>query len=344
MSLESLRQRLHANAFDHEAMHGLVACYQAAGRIDAAWCVAGVLCFLKKATRAEESLYEEHRVAELPLARQPLPEDVLRRHVAHREQDLYLTCAFGLMARPVAMWRALAPPPRLRPHKRIDVTDDPSLVSRMIAYVAKVLDVPPPDVYLRPEEMGDLALMNLARDGRLQPSLVVLQSLLRGKAEPHLVFALGRAMLDLYPPHFCCVALDRSPQALERVLTACLHGAGLPVMGDTAMHDQIAREVFGRMQPAAREQLRSIAHRLVEPGRSLDVGRWMRAVELTSYRVGYLLCGDLRIAGQMISQEMAPLGTGAWISPRDKIKELVVYGISEDYFAARRAIGLDVGA
>ena len=42
----------------------------------------------------------------------------------------------------------------------------------------------------------------------------------------------------------------------------------------------------------------------------------------------------------MISQEQAPLGVGATMSPRDKIKELVLYSISEDYFTARRAIGV----
>ena len=30
------------------------------------------------------------------------------------------------------------------------------------------------------------------------------------------------------------------------------------------------------------------------------------------------------------------------MSPRDKIKELVLYSISEDYFTARRAVGLQV--
>ena len=49
---------------------------------------------------------------------------------------------------------------------------------------------------------------------------------------------------------------------------------------------------------------------------------------------------DLRIAGQMISQEQSMLGSA--MSPRDKIKELVLYSISEDYFTARRNVGMNV--
>ena len=61
---------------------------------------------------------------------------------------------------------------------------------------------------------------------------------------------------------------------------------------------------------------------------------------LWNVRVGLLLCHDLRIAGQMISQEQSLLGST--MGPRDKIKELVLYSISEDYFTARRAIGVTV--
>ena len=146
--------------------------------------------------------------------------------------------------------------------------------------------------------------------------------------------------MDLYLPHFCYVALDRTPQNLKQVFLACLRAVGMPVSDNSAALDQIAREITGRMQPAALDRLRSLIQKFVDAGGSTDVKRWAAAVELTSYRVGLLLCHDLRIAGQMISQEQSMLGSA--MGPRDKIKELVLYSISEDYFAARRAIGVQV--
>ena len=94
------------------------------------------------------------------------------------------------------------------------------------------------------------------------------------------------------------------------------------------------------MAPAALDQLRSLLQKFIDAGGSTDVKRWAAASELTAYRVGLLLCHDLKIAGQMISQEQSMLGST--MGPRDKIKELVLYSISEDFFTARRAIGVAV--
>ena len=55
--------------------------------------------------------------------------------------------------------------------------------------------------------------------------------------------------------------------------------------------------------------LRSLMQKFVDAGGSTDVKRWAAAAELTAYRVGLLLCHDLRIAGQMISQEQSMLGS-----------------------------------
>ncbi|MBC8070019.1 MAG: tetratricopeptide repeat protein, partial [Deltaproteobacteria bacterium] len=326
--------------FRYESYHALFNIYFAASQTDKAYCVASVLNFLKKANDNELQFVNRFQRPDFVMARQRLSEDTLRRHVFHPDQDLYLTGILGLIARAVASWRAVPLPGTLNPSERIDVSIDPSLFSRMAKYVKDVLNVTAPDVYLRPNDPGDLTLMNIKREDALHPSMVVFQNLLRGKSEPHLVFALGRYMMDLYLPHFCYVALERSPQHLKQVFLACLRAVGMPVQGDVAALDIIAREITSRMEPAHLDQLRSLMQKFVDAGGSTDVKRWAAASELTAYRVGLLLCHDLRIAGQMISQEQSMLGST--MGPRDKIKELVLYSISEDYFTARRAIGVTV--
>ena len=326
--------------FRYDSYHALFNIYFNANQVDKAYCVASVLSFLKKATPQEEAYVQEHKKADFVMARQRLSEDTLRRNVFHPDQDLYLTGILGLIAPAVAAWRAVDLPATLNPNEVIDVSIDPSLFSRMAKYIKDVLNVAQPDVYLRPNDPGDLTLMNIKKAGAIHPSIVVFQNLLRGKTESHLSFALGRYLMDLYLPHFCYVALDRSPQNLKQVFLACLRAVGMPVQGDTTALDQIAREITGRMAPAALDQLRSLIQKFIDAGGSTDVKRWAAAAELTSYRVGLLLCHDLRIAGQMISQEQSMLGSA--MGPRDKIKELVLYSISEDYFTARRAIGVQV--
>ena len=263
------------------------------------------------------------------------------RYVVHPDQDAYLTGILGLVAPALAAWQAKDLPPTINPNERVDISMDPSMFSRMAKYVKDVLNVSAPDVYLRPSDPGDLTLMNLKREGQVHPSMVVFGNLARAKKEHQLAFALGRHMMSLYPPHYAFVALDRSTQSLKQVFFACLRICGMPVQGDVASFDAIAREITARMSQGHVDQLRSIMKKFIEAGGSTDVKRWAGAVELTGYRTGLLLCGDLPTAALMISHEQNQLGS--LMTPKDKIKELVLYSISEDFFEARRAIGIQVG-
>jgi tetratricopeptide (TPR) repeat protein len=327
--------------FRTESYNALYHVYKNSGQTDKAFCVCEVLVFLKKADDEQTALYQKHRREGFVQARQRLSETIMRKNVFHPDQDAYLTGILGLVAAPLAAWRAHDLPNTIKPKERVDIGTDPSLFSRMAKYVRDVLNVQQPDVYLRPNDPGDIQLMNVKRDNSVHPSMVVFQNLLRGKKEQHLVFALGRHMMELYPPHYAYVALDRSPQSLKQVFMACLRICGMPVQGDTAAFDQIAREITGRMQQGAIDQLVHLMKKFIEAGGSTDVKRWANAVELTGYRVALLLCGDLATAALMISQEQAQLGSA--LTPKDKIKELVLFSISEDYFTARQAIGLQVG-
>jgi tetratricopeptide (TPR) repeat protein len=325
-----------------ESYHALYNIYRQSNQLDKAWCVAQALAFLKKANDEQQQLYERYRQEGFVRARQRLSETTMRKHVFHPDQDPYLTGILGLVAQPLAAWRAKELPPTIKADSRTDITLDPSPFAQMAKYVKDVLNVSPPDVYLRPNEPGDITVINVKRDGAVAPSMVVYQNILRGKKENHVVFALGKSMMELYPPHYAYVTIDRSPQSLKQVFMACMRICGMPVQGgDTAALDSIAREIKGRMAAGHVDQLSSLMKKFIAAGGSTDVKRWAAATELTSYRVGLLMCGDLQTAALMVSQEQNLLGST--MTPKDKIKELVLYSISEDYFDARRGIGVQVG-
>ena len=86
---------------------------------------------------------------------------------------------------------------------------------------------------------------------------------------------------------------------------------------------------------------RPAAHCWVLTSRALQAS-WMMpdAVDATSHRIGFVICGDLEVAARMVSMEPVVVG-GPQV--KDKIKELVLYSISEDYFAVRSHLGLTIG-
>jgi tetratricopeptide (TPR) repeat protein len=183
------------------------------------------------------------------------------------DEDLFLTGILGSIAPALAAWRANPLPGYLKPSDRTDINSDPSLVARMAKYVMNVLNVGQPDLYLRPDEPGDVALLNAVRDNRVAPTMVLFSNLLKGKNEKHLAFALGRHMLDLYLPHYAYVALDRSPQNLKQVFLTCMHvcdmETGLP-KGARCLRE-------GDLQPPARRRARPDA----QPDAQVRRGRWL---------------------------------------------------------------------
>lgn len=97
--------RITTEHFHAPSYHALFDIYEGAGMLDEAFCVASALDFLRKATPREQSCAQRHRRSGLVRARWPLPEEVLRRHVAHPDQNLLVSCILGVIAPGVAGWR-----------------------------------------------------------------------------------------------------------------------------------------------------------------------------------------------------------------------------------------------
>lgn len=78
----------------------------------------------------------------------------------------------------------------------------------------------------------------------------------------------------------------------------------------------------------------------MDAGARADVKRWLQAVELTSCRSGFLVCNDLETAAKMVTQ----LGAQGPVNlpPKEKVKELVLFSVSEEYFRLREHLGIRI--
>lgn len=323
----------------YASYHRLFEIYVAKRELDKAFCVARTLVFVKQANPQETTLYNRYPQPEHRRIKQRLGEDLLRRCVFHADEDAGVGAVLGLLAPVLAGWRPKMLPYPLRPSDRVDPDDDPSLVSKSFIYVTSVYGFSQPDLYFRPDEPGDVAVLNVERGNSVRPTMIALGAALHEKSENNLAFTLGRHVLDLYPPHYAFMIIDRSPENLKDVIMACMHVCkiGAPELSSGAQ--ALAREVSKHLPAAAIERLTGALQRLVKGG-EVDVKRWARAAELASYRAGFLFCNDLGTAAHAIGQEQRVLG--AFFSPKEALRELVVYSVSEEYFEARRGLGLNV--
>ncbi len=88
------------------------------------------------------------------------------------------------------------------------------------------------------------------------------------------------------------------------------------------------------------EQLALVVQRFIQGKGQIDLARWSQAVDLTAHRAGFLICNDLALSARFIQLEPATVGG---MSAKDKIKELVLYSISEEYFDLRQHLGITIG-
>ena len=110
--------------------------------------------------------------------------------------------------------------------------------------------------------------------------------------------------------------------------------------GGDASVESTAKQLTKHMDQAHLDVLKQVVRKFVDAGGQADIKRWMQATEITSLRAGLLLCDDVDTAVRM-TQQIASEST-ADLAPRDKVREIVIYSISESYFRLREQLGIQI--
>ena len=325
--------------FKFESYKALRRIYMDSRQYDKAWCLCSTLSFLKKADPEEQQFYEQYRQRGFVQARTRLTDEIWHRYVFHREEDRYIGAIFATVAPIISAMTA-------RPHKqyrlkrkdRRDLATDQLLFSKVFSYVVSVLGIVTPELYLRPDQQTGLVMAHTTE----VPSFVVGSDLLQGRPEKELAFAISKQLSFIRPEHFLRNVLG-APSQLKTVFFSALKlvQPNFPVPpADIPAVDKTLKYMAGKLHPAQAEQLAGLVAKFAQAQAGVDLSKWWTTTELTANRAGFLLCNDLEVAARMISLE--PAGIGA-MTPKEKVKDLVLYSISEDYFQARQHLGMVIG-
>jgi hypothetical protein len=152
------------------------------------------------------------------------------------------------------------------------------------------------------------------------------------------MFVCGRHLSDYRGEHFVRTLLPSNTE-LKTVLMAGLAIAQLVPANDPAIQ-QTVQALAPKLQAAQIDALRSLGKRFIDAGARTDVKRWLQCVELTACRAGFLIANDLETAARMITA-LGPAGP-VDLAPKDKIKEIVLFSVSEEYFRLRQALGIQL--
>jgi tetratricopeptide (TPR) repeat protein len=312
--------------------------YLDGGLYDRAWGLSAVLSFLGQADAEAKDFYRRYRRRSIPIARARLTDDSWPRLLYHPDQDPYLSGVFAILATPIAAMTA-------RPHshyelKRKDAYDfhgqKEHPFCRLFVYIQGVLHAPAFDLFLDPSRQASLQLAHTSEATSLVAGGHILSE---ERPEKELAFMVGKQLAFLRPDLFLRLALPSRAQLQGALLSACLMvnpKTPLPVGEEKAINRSVSQLRKQLAYPQI-EQLGNLLSRVERPER-VDLTVWRNAVELTTDRVGLLLCNDLDIAAKVIAAEPSAAG----IPSRERAEQLVRFACSDAYFKLRKELAITI--
>jgi tetratricopeptide (TPR) repeat protein len=341
-AIEQHLRMLRREPFKYDSYKALARIYKETQQYDKHWCLCNALAFLKKADPDEQSFYEHYKPRGLVKARNAMSPDVWAK-LAPPDENRYISAIFGACWESVAAMKAF-------PHKdfgvkredRRQLQGDQLMFSKLFVHTAKVLNVRLPDVYLLDDQKAvDIQLANATEKSELCPSFMVRPHLLQGKSEREVAFLLARKLTFMRPEYYLRMLLPTNGELKVVVLSAiAMVQPRFPVPPNLAASVQeYLPAMQKRISPHALEQLGAVVHRFVQATPEINLAKWGHAVDAASHRAGVIVCGDLTISARAIAIEPVVVD-GPTI--KDKVREIVLFSISEEYFHARAQMGITI--
>ena len=309
---------------------------------DRAWCMCAALAFLHKADEEEQRFFEDYRPRGMIQVKSRLDNEQWVKNLFHKDENIFIGKIFEMVT-PAAI---VAKTNQLRAARQLPALDrrfkqDPATstvtFAKTFGWAAQVLGIQLPDLYVRNDVPGAL----LAVPSR-PPASVAGQNVLTGYTPQELTFIVGKHLAYYRDEHYI-----RNLFPTLNELKVVFFSAIKIIMTDFAVPPEMAQavnmtaaEFVKYMQPVERDSLRLVVQKFIEDGAKADLKRWMQTVDVTAARSGLLLCADLEIAKKIIAAEPQLPGD---LPPPDKLKELIMFSVSEQYFTLRKALGIAVG-
>jgi tetratricopeptide (TPR) repeat protein len=306
---------------------------------DAAWMACGVLALLGQADDPERTFYEENATGEMVTSLGSVDEDIWASHLVSRGEDLLLGQVYQTLYQGLGdkLARKTSKEIGLRKKDEIDLSQR-ELFTHVFSTSSDILGIAPlPKVYHSVQSSG----MHI--EELVPPVIMIGDELRQGKTEQELAFVLGKVLTYFHPMHLAvCVAPPESLQALFQATAS--HFVADYDGGNGSSPDAVAtiREVLEELPSQVRGHLEQRVQEHVHSGQSLNVHRWLNQIELTANHAGLFLCNDVVLAGRMLrSETYKTLFTApSRLTTRDKLVDLAVYALSEEYLSLRQAAGL----
>ncbi|MBK7581413.1 MAG: hypothetical protein IPI67_14520 [Myxococcales bacterium] len=336
------RNILEVDPLKVEPYRALYRLYLQKHAYDEAWCLAAAMAFMKKIDGEEKQFFEDYRPQGMLQVKGRLSNELWVRHLFHPDENIYISKIMEMIA-PAALQAKIA---QLQSQGKLPTLDkrfkqDPATstvtFAKTFGWAAQVLGIPSPELYVRNDVPGSIIAVPA-----VPPASLAGQTVLTGFQPQELTFICGKHLSYYRGEHYIRTLFPTQAELTIMLFAGVMIAApNTPMPAD--MQAQIratAQELAKYMQPVQLEGLRIVVKKFIDEGAKANIKRWNQAVEQTACRTGLLVCADLEIAKKIIGAEPSLPGD---LTPAEKIKDLLLFSVSEHYAQLRKALGIAVG-
>lgn len=333
------RELLAVNPFRANSYKTLCRIYRKKAKYDEAWCIADTLHALNMADDEEMEIYEAYASEDPAAAYDRVSEEMWGRYLYHPLLDEKITSIFKIIEPVVMKAKAQSlQSANLREDLRCEPDEQPELLPRTLHYAAGVLGVDVPPFYM----MRDESDMGIVFAPTWPPAIAVGGGALEDEDPQILAYVAGRQLV-YYLPGFKLRVFLQSGTALSSWILASIKCVvpQFPVPGEFKSKVNEAVGVLKKgLDSSDMEVLGSSVMSFIESASGgIDLKLWASAVDFTADRAGLLLCTEMKVATSIIKN----LAVDSFIAPtKDRLTELNLFSVSEDYFILRRKLGIAI--
>ncbi len=342
-AIKEQRKLLASDPLAIENYQALYRLYLHKQTYDEAWCLAAAMSFMKKADAETERFFNDYRPQGMLQVTGRLSPEHWARALVHPNENVHISRIFAAiapaaLAAKVAQLKTQGKLPTLDPRFKQEPATSTVTFAKTFGWAAQVLGIQAPELYVRNDVQAYITSVPA------QPPAMIAGQLVLSGFQPHeLTFICGKHLTSFRPEHFIRTLFPTQGELTIMLFAGVMLAAPQqPMPPDMAPQIRAtAQELSRYMQPVQLEALRQEVKKFIDGGAKANIKRWNQAVELTACRAGLVVCADLEIARKIISQEQQLPGD---LSTADKLKELLLFAVSEEYSALRKALGVAVGA
>jgi tetratricopeptide (TPR) repeat protein len=330
-------EMLAANPYRVESYKLLRRLYTEARRPDPAWCLCQALSVLGLAEADEERFYRRHRADNAAAARSALDAQDWAGRIAHRDADPLVTHIFSLIQPTIirARTQSLQALGFDEAHL-VDIASEEHPVCQTLNYAQGVFGFEAPPVFQDPNDPAGLGFVHAHT-----PSILLGRAAFESDVPNQaLAFVVGRH-LTYFLPGYYIRHLVPTGTGLKGWLFAAvkLCVPQFPIAPDLqGQVEEAFAHISADFQGVQREMLASMVSKLLQSGGAIDLKKWVAAIDLTADRAGFILANDLGVATEIVRATE----DASSVPSSERVKDIVLYGVSTPYFELREKLGITV--